>query len=727
MTRSDVFGAARRERINRLTLNPNVEKLLNRCGKWADLVLDTLLVADDVRGFSGPGLQGFIASQEVGVAISWLLDEPLMSAMLDVTDAAAARCRHCQPREPLKIVSMNGSGSSAEGLGDGRVGFGGASDFDMMLELDGPFHWSAVGTAAEPARIDPQDAPQLWARPTSNAGFVTLHWVRTTQCSHETVLDALPADSTRQTMLNLHQVMQSGKIETPGPAVNVRSSSDVTDGGMDFVPCLRVPGWWPAEDQLADRHRKVDFPPAAALDDIRRFGVHLVPTGRPGSATEKIEWRISFSRAEIIAVRHLKPVQHATITALKGIKNMLKDSNVTNDGLKSYFLKTAGLWLAQKETWSSITDGTYHTLDWLEKHLNTGTLPCFFYDAINVAAELSLDQRWAIIRNIRLMRKHATRLLLAYCDKLWDLDILLEGGTGPLSERQVRLRLGRTLVRQAVLEGVRFRPSAPCWKIWWKRTIRSLARAAKQLMIWYHHDNSGTNYQQCLLLSAWAVLDPVDLASGIQVRSPPGDIVTLDVSPLMAILTMSDLQFLLAKPAAVADWCHRQLQRPPAERPAGLTAELDTPRGRADLLLQPELLLRVLKVTVPLELTPWWGTDLLEKKRWAGNYRPLKAYQKCCEVLERLLNSNLHHRLRDKLPDLDGRTVAAMADLWRRRIQYRLSGDQLRRDYDAAISQWPDRWELLQYCVVVDDTNTQGKICHTAPYTQTHEYSCGIL
>ena len=166
------------------------------------------------------------------------------------------------------------------------------------------------------------------------------------------------------------------------------------------------------------------------------------------------------------------------------------------------------------------------------------------------------------------MRKHATRLLLAYCDKLWNLDIMLEGGPEPLSERQVRLRLGRTLVRHAVLNGVRLRPAAPWWESWWKCAIRSLARAAQQLLIWYHHNTSGTCNQQCLLLSAWNVLDPADLVSEVRMTSPPGDIVTLDVTPLMAILNMSDLEFLLGKPAAVAGWCHRQLQQPPAERPA---------------------------------------------------------------------------------------------------------------------------------------------------------------
>ena len=39
------------------------------------------------------------------------------------------------------------------------------------------------------------------------------------------------------------------------------------------------------------------------------------------------------------------------------------------------------------------------------------------------------------------------------------------------------------------------------------------------------------------------------------------------------------MERLLGEPAAVAAWCRQQLRRPPAERPAGLTAELGHAAG----------------------------------------------------------------------------------------------------------------------------------------------------
>ncbi|KAF0306862.1 hypothetical protein FJT64_021758 [Amphibalanus amphitrite] len=689
-----LYRVERNWRLVERRLSPAVQLLAaGWCRSAAHLVPDTLLVAQDLVDNHGPGRQAYITGCEVDHAVTDLVRRPLLSALAEVgAAAAAARCRHCQPRQPLRLVTSNMSGSKAEGLDDGIIGKGGTSDFDIMLEFDGPFRWAPPG-AEKPADIEPRSAPQLWARPTNNAGFVTLHWVRTDRCGHEEPLEALPADSVRRLMVDYCRVMVTGEITPTGPAVNVKRPGDkhITEGGTDFVFCLLVRGWWPAPV----------WPDGAPWDTS--FGVHLVPTGRPGSKTEFIEYRISLSRAELLAVRQLCPGLRAAVKALKAIKNMLKESGVAiGDLLKSYFIKTAALWVAQEPhggPWTGVTDGVHRLLDWLERRLDDGVLPCFFYPAINVAAELTADQRQAIIGSLRLVREHLTPLLMACCEKRWSLDILLEGRpTEPLSERQLRLRLGRTLLREAVLAGVRFRPTAPCWESWWSDAIPYLARAAPRLLQWYHHMMSGTHDQQCYLLMAWSVVDPADLAVGEPMTSPVGDVtVTLDVTPLTRLLTDSDLKLLLGEPAAVAAWCRR-------ERPAGLTAEPDTPRGRAELLLRPELLLRALGEAVPWVMDVWRELDRERKEAWEGNYRPPATYQRCREVLEQHLSCDLQYNLRVKLPEMDGPTVVATAGLWRRRMQQLLTGDRLRAAYDAAVGRWPDRWQLLQHYLAKDDT-----------------------
>ncbi|KAF0295876.1 Reticulocyte-binding protein 2 a [Amphibalanus amphitrite] len=256
------------------------------------------------------------------------------------------------------------------------------------------------------------------------------------------------------------------------------------------------------------------------------------------------------------------------------------------------------------------------------------------------------------------MRENVAHLLMASFVDQWGVDLLLEGGLEQLTERQLesqlRLRLGRTLVRQAVLNGVGFRHTAPCWECWRKVNIPPLVHTAPLLLQWWHYTDSGAFRQQCYLFMAWVVVDSADLLDGTPMTSQVNDIVTLDAGPLIQLLTRSDLDLLLGDPDKVATWWRQQLRRPLEERPAGLTAELDTPRGRAELLLRPELLLQAVRVNVP-----------------------------------------------------DGRlTVDATAGLWRRRLQQLLSGDRLRTMYNAITGWWPDRWEMTSHYLAVHEADS---------------------
>ena len=695
-----------------------LERLVARCGPAFHLVPDTLLVANDIINHHPLAHQAYIVGNELSTSVNWLQHEPLMTALQAGRAAAAAviECQHCQPSEPRKVMYNNLSGSSAECLYDLVVGKGGTSDYDVMFEFGGPFRW-AEGAGC----ISPESAPQLYAEPSSSPGFVILYWVRTSRCSHEAPLAALPPDSIRRLMWYHCRAIfpPDDKITRSGPAVNVRPFG-ANDGGIDHVPCLRLP-WWPDRDVFLCRRRVTDFPPAATRRDLCRYGVHLVPTGRPGSETEEFEYRVSFSRAEVITVRHLSPVQHGTITTVKGMKNALKDSGAT-PALKSYYVKTAVLWLAQdepSERWTGITDGVNMVLDWLEHHLSAGHLPCFFWPAINLVGGRDTAEVEDIIITVQLMRRQEDTLLMACCERIWyDLDNMLEGGSEPLSEPQLRLRLTRWLVWQAVVEGIISRSTAPCWEHWFKCYIPALSRLSQhRLLQWEYRRRYGTYQLQCLLLQALAVA-PADLVPDMHLTSLGDGMFAWPVTPLTDLLTQSDMVDLLDEPAAVAAWCRQQLCRPPAERPAGLTAELNTPRGRAELLLQPELFLRAVSEAVPGRRAVWQILDQREAEKWRANYQPHPTYQQCREVLENNVRDDLESWLRDDLPELDGPTAAATASLWRQNMQHLLSGDRLREAY-TAVTRWPDRWQLVQH-LVTDGTREGKTLRRGGPFTHIH-------
>ena len=389
------------------------------------------------------------------------------------------------------------------------------------------------------------------------------------------------------------------------------------------------------------------------------------------------------------------------------------------------------LWLAEDQPsgrWTGVTEGVHMVLDWLEHCLIAGTIPCFFWPAINLLAGLQTDQLEEMVRTVRLMRSQATRLLMACCDGTgYELDTLLEGGTEPLSERELRLRLARHLVCSAVVDGVLYRPTAPCWEYWRKDFVAAAPTGPSQhrLLKWLNHNQSGAYRQQGDLLQA-LVVAPADLLSGVRLTSPGGDMFTWPAAPILALLTEADLRLLLGDPAAVAAWCHRQLRRPPAERPAGLTAELDTPRGRAELLLQPELLLRAFSEAVPGMRKKWHKMDENTAEMDAGNCRPHETYQQCRQDMERYLSCDLEAIIRRDLPELDGPTAATTAHLWRRCLEHLLSGDRLWVKYTGATSRWPDRWQLCQYLDV--DSQTEGKTrrCTGPGRLQTQKFSARL-
>ena len=61
------------------------------------------------------------------------------------------------------------------------------------------------------------------------------------------------------------------------------------------------------------------------------------------------------------------------------------------------------------------------------------------------------------------------------------------------------------------------------------------------------------------------------------------------------------------------------------------------------------------------------------------------------------------------LPRLASRTAAAVAGLWQRRLRYLLSGIRLAGQYQAAISRWPDRWQLDHFYLAAGETDIPGE------------------
>ena len=699
-----------------------VERLLARCGENVPVVIDSVLPAWELFLVHPGATVADTLSAAVRDAVYWQAIEPIWTAwqgadmVLADTASPPAGCAHCAPPLLLSVAHHGRSGSMAEQLHDMAFGTGGTADYDRMLELVGPFRWAAepvVLPGAEPAGvIEPRSAPQLWAQATDRPGFFFLRWSRTTLCQHREALTALAPESIRKlvkmTYLSFYDTTKVN-FSCSGPALNFHINRE-QNGGTDIVPCVYLP-WWPDKEGFLNRRRAANFPPAAVRRDICQFGVHLVPTGCPGSDTEKAEWRLSLSRAELVAALHLSVHQRATVRAVKYLKIKLKDEGAA-PAMKSYYVKTAVLWLIQDErsdAWTSVLEATHTVLDWLERHFTAGRLPCFFWAEIDILSGLSGELLDAMLRTVRLMRSRATPLLLLQsytrCPGLaWSL---LEPGAqrevGPLTENQLRLRLARLLLVFSLNTSLIFCRSASYWDTWTRYFVPPLARLSEgKLLAWRYRRDSGAYRLQVGLLCALLVA-PDRLVAGVRLSSADGGLLVWDAAPLLRLLTDGDLQLVLGEPAQVEAWWRRS-------RP-GQPADLSTPRGRAEILLQLEPLRLALREMPPCAKKQYSEmTDDRVAKLWAEEFYSNPSYlHQTRELWERMLCTDSSEPMDPR--DLDDRNAIntdAFIQLFKSLLQYLLTGDRLRRKWHAAATQYPDRWGLKQF-VVVDQSPDTGK------------------
>ena len=741
-----IFARARETLGGLPQLSPTVEKVLQKCEEHVDLLLDTITRGMHKESPSVRFVRVKCIEQET---TSWLgvLHRPLLLALQ--TDRAEcghcsplgrlciqgcsvlalqtdrAECSHCSPLGRLCIQGCSVSGSSIEGLmGLPRFGgIGGAvatrgSAVDVMVQL-GPVRW-AESTAGEcPDIAERKDdfgaaslhvtdqegtsTPCLTAVPTENPGFVLLLQEKEHGCRHQG-RHCFTAESVRQLVYDYCTLTMDVTEElTPtGPATSfhTKSINVVEWDGYDIVPCLRVPRW--PSDEFFNRRRTCDWPPASVRDDIRDFGIHLVPVGAKGSRTERLEWRLSFSRAEVVAVWHMTPEQLLSLVVSKSCKGRLGPEG---KAVKSYYLKTTLLWLCQEtpaEQWRSIMQGVMMMMDFLEKAISDRCLPCFFWTGINLLQKSSPDELDAMRRTVSLIRLHSGRLLADWLPPHLEARFgtkLLHHPAGRLSEDQVRTCLAAALVLSSVQVGISLVLEGELnLHMHGDYVIVLFLRSSAREEFGRYLREMGPYAQVQVGLFEALMVAPDDLAARCRLISRGDGLFSLDAAPLIELLTPSDLQMLLGDPAAVSAWLQRQRRLPPGQRPAGLPPDLNSPRARADLLLNPLLLARALRESVPALWQPM--LCMMQKKfcvfpKSSEMYIPSFAAVKRMRLVgksEGETASRLYRHLH-----MDRKTALERAACLREITERFLAESSTEDEYERVRTQIPDSWRLLQF------------------------------
>jgi len=155
----------------------------------------------------------------------------------------------------------------------------------------------------------------------------------------------------------------STRVEIHGPARTLRNTGE--GWSFDFVSCARCLSWPPQAAGWPTRHRRLHgWPDAATVDRVVSNGCDAVRVAhrlcRQDELTGQTQWRLSFSRAEIILINSWVPVQQIVYHMLRFFVKTERLSDITDstgtEMLSNYHLKTLTLWACESKPNSWWTD-----------------------------------------------------------------------------------------------------------------------------------------------------------------------------------------------------------------------------------------------------------------------------------------------------------------------------------------------------------------------------------
>jgi len=124
---------------------------------------------------------------------------------------------------------------------------------------------------------------------------------------------------------------------------------------VDHVPCLRCLSWPPQAADWPTRHRNYEWPDSETVERVVSNGCDVVyvahPLCRQDEWMRKRQWRLSFSRAEIVLLNSWMPVQQIVYHMLRSFRKTEQLTNISDSTgtkiLSNYHFKTLILWVCE--------------------------------------------------------------------------------------------------------------------------------------------------------------------------------------------------------------------------------------------------------------------------------------------------------------------------------------------------------------------------------------------
>ena len=179
-----------------------------------------------------------------------------------------------------------------------------------------------------------------------------------------------------------------------GPALSIDNNFTSVELSVDFVPCIRCPSWPPQAADWPTRHRNYDWPDSATVVRVVSNGCDVVQVAhrqcKQDEWMDKHQFRLSFSRAEIVLINSWTQVQQIVYHMLRVfVKNELLASSCNNsEALSNYHIKTLMMWACEKKSSSLWTKDLVRIcaeqLRTLSLCLNDARCPHYFISGCNL-------------------------------------------------------------------------------------------------------------------------------------------------------------------------------------------------------------------------------------------------------------------------------------------------------------------------------------------------------
>ena len=200
---------------------------------------------------------------------------------------------------------------------------------------------------------------------------------------------------------------------------------------IDIVLCVRIIGWPPVARSWISRERKYAWPSNAIVSEVQRKGCDLVHVSHRDYKHNLLQWRYSFSRAEVTLIRSWTPIQQIIYHLLRYVakRTIIREWKDDDKVICTYNLKTLMFWACERKSpawWESncVLDLCSKLLDTLMKWIKKRSCPHYFIPEWNLfdctMKESRCNDTIETLRNIANIRHLTEWFRINYVSKIFN-------------------------------------------------------------------------------------------------------------------------------------------------------------------------------------------------------------------------------------------------------------------------------------------------------------------